>query len=1547
MSNEYDIAIIGMSCRFPGARNPQEFWRNLVGGVESIARLSDEELIAAGIPSDWLHRKDYVKASPVLDADPALFDASFFGYSDMEAATMDPQQRILLELAHTALEDAGCDPGRYRGQIGVFAGAAMNTYLMNNGLNSRFIEEYIPTLIVNDKDFLATRISYKLGLRGPSLTVQTACSTSLVAVHLARQSLLSGESDVALAGAVSVRVPHRAGYFYDGSGVVSPDGHVRAFDAKAAGTVFGSGAGVVVLKRLPDALADGDQIHAVIKGSAVNNDGNMKAGYTAPSVDGQADVVVEALSNAGVDAGSITYLEAHGSGTPVGDQIEIRALTKAFRNFTSRRSYCAIGSVKTNVGHLDVAAGMAGLIKTVLVLRHRQIPPTLHFSQANPEIEFGTTPFFVNPKTAEWVHEKGPRRAGVMATGMGGTNAHLVLEEAPAVTRNEASAAHLLVLSARTAPALDAACRNLSESLAASPPPLADAAWTLQAGRREFQHRRFLVCRSSEEAIEVLNSRDTGRAPCGSVDAEGRRPVVFLFPGVGDHYVGMAEGLYRRFDVFRQEVDRCAEILKPYLGLDIRGLLYPPDRAQQPTQERRIDFKKMLRASAEPADAAAQRLDETLYCQPALFTIQYALARLWQEWGITPELMVGHSMGEYVAACLAGVFSLQDALRLITARAKLVNALPRGAMTAVMLPERELLSLLDANLSVSLVNGPRLCVVAGPVESMARFHEKLEEHDILFRPVRNAHAFHTRMLDPIADAFRAELQSVRLSAPRLPFISNVTGTMIRAEQAIDPQYWVEHSRRTARFSDALQVMWQTPRCLPLEVGPGRTLGVLAMQHSARPGGANDRLVLSSLRQEYENQPDAEFILNSLGRLWLCGVPIEWEKVEPRSGRRKVSMPAYPFERTRHWIEPAAPNAGEEPTPDSKRKADLADWFYIPSWERLDFPFKSSASLKGSHWLILGHPTEPALRLKALLQREEALVTVAWLGSASNGSDSGAYEMIRTSDDYVQLLGSLKKDLNGLNIVHMGCVSPGTSQLHDFNQDFAFFSLLNLAKAIGEHDISYPIRLGVVTSQVHEVTGDEELNPAAATVLGPCGVIPKEYPGVTSFSVDLPSISRLEQTVDAWLARLLREFEDPVAGDLIAYRGKFRWKRIFKPVRLPTISVESHSQSLAAQGLRDRGVYLITGGTGGIGLTIARYLAETCRARLVLTKRSAFPAKSSWREALTSAVVPDSDRRIIEALLEIESLGAEVDVFVCEASDKTGMQHVVSAALAKHQAIHGVIHAAGILRDGLMQIKSAEWARSVLSPKVDGTLILFDLLKDVNPDFFVLFSSISSIAAFHGQGDYRAANSFLDAFSYFANSAGDVRALTINWPSWREVGILTRLQAKAGLESWKETRLRSAISTADGVEAFKRALTCPSPQIIVSPESLENVEATAVPQLEFVERVIATRTSDGAGRAPSADPPQTDVEKTVAEIWSAVVGIEPIGVHETFFDLGGHSLMAMQIVTRIRATYQINFTLRDFFDSPTIAAMSRAILLAMVSEVEGLSDDEVSRMMSDG
>ncbi|HKI03851.1 MAG TPA: beta-ketoacyl synthase N-terminal-like domain-containing protein, partial [Thermoanaerobaculia bacterium] len=872
-THDLSIAIVGMAGRFPGARDVEQFWRNLAAGVESIRFFEREELEASITGPPVAGDPSFVRAGGVLD-DVEEFDAAFFDFNPREAEITDPQQRVFLECCWQALERAGYDPEGFAGSIGVFAGAGMNTYFLNNVLGHPEIFRTLAPhqiLIGTDKDYLAPRVSYKLNLKGPSVTVQTACSTSLVAIHLACQSLQDYQSDLALAGGVSVRVPQRSGYRYQEGGINSPDGHCRAFAHDAAGTVIGSGVGVVALRRLEDALADGDDILAVIRGSAINNDGSAKVGFTAPSVEGQVAVISEALAAAGVSGDTIGYVEAHGTGTALGDPIEVTALAKAFGMGPETQGSIALGSVKSNIGHLDTAAGVAGLIKAVLALRNRAIPPSLHFERPNPQIDFAAGPFKVSTALTEWPANGAPRRAGVSSFGIGGTNAHAVLEEAPEPEPSGPSRPwQLLLLSARTPAALDAATGNLARHLEEHPElPLADAAYTTHVGRKAFRYRRFLVCRDREDAVAALSSRDPQRLL--TLAQEGReRPVAFLFPGQGAQYPGMGRELYDSEPVFRRTLDDCARLLQPHLGLDLRTVLYG-------------------------GEADAGRLEQTALAQPALFAVEYALAEALGEWGIRPAAMIGHSIGEYVAACLAGVLSLGDALALVAARGRLMQDLPPGAMLVVPRPEEEAKRLLAGGLSLAAVNGLAFSVISGPTDEVAALARRLADEGVEARRLHTSHAFHSGMMDPILEAFGREVGKVRLSAPCIPWVSNLTGTWIEDGQATDPGYWVRHLRETVRFADGAAELLQDRSRVLLEVGPGRTLASLIR------GSAPDRQVVTSMRhaQEAEGEPLAD----ALGRLWLAGVGIDWAGFHTHERRRRVELPTYPFERQRFWLEP--------------------------------------------------------------------------------------------------------------------------------------------------------------------------------------------------------------------------------------------------------------------------------------------------------------------------------------------------------------------------------------------------------------------------------------------------------------------------------------------------------------------------------------------------------------------------------------------------------------------------------------------------------------------
>jgi phthiocerol/phenolphthiocerol synthesis type-I polyketide synthase E len=889
-----EIAIIAMTGRFPGARSIDEFWSNLYDGVETISFFSDAELEASGVDRALLNHPNYVKAGAVLE-DVERFDAALFNINPREAEIIDPQQRLFLECSWEVFECAGYDTETYRGRIGVFAGTFMSRYLFHLYAHPSLIDLIGETAIRwgNDKDYLAPRVSYKLDLKGPSINVNTSCSTSLVAVHLACQSLLNGECDMALAGGVAIASAEKAGYIYREGDIVSPDGHCRAFDAQAQGTMFGSGVGVVLLKRMADAIADNDHIHAVIKGSAVNNDGACKIGFTAPSVEGQAEVIAEALGVANIDPETISYIETHGTGTPLGDPIEIEALTHVFRASTEKKGFCAIASVKTNVGHLGTAAGVTGLIKTVLALQHRMIPPSLNFVQPNPKIHFADSPFYVNTTLSEWREGRTPRRAGVSSFGIGGTNAHVVLEEAPLLEDSGPSRPwQLLMLSARTSTALERATANLVAHLKQYPDqPIADVVYTLQVGRRAFNHRRVLVCQSRDDAVAALETLDPQRV-LGSVQVSTDRPVMFMFPGQGAQHIYMAYALYQTEPTFRSNIDRCCDLLRPHLGLDLRDILYPGEEEKRGRGGEGENGQSPISNLQSP-------INQTQYTQPALFVVEYALAQLWMEWGIHPTAMIGHSIGEYVAACLAGVFSLEDALALVVARGRVVQQLPEGAMLAVMLPEQEVRALLKGQLCLAAVNGPAACVVSGPTEEVQHLERQLIEHQITCRRLHVSHAFHSAMLDSILAAFTEQVRQVNLNPPRLPYLSNVTGTWITATEATTPSYWARHLRETVRWADGLHTLLQQANPILLEVGPGQTLSTLARQ---QPEYLGESLVLCSLGRPHRQHSDVETILDTVGKLWLAGISIDWPKFYAHECRHRVRLPAYPFERQRYWIE---------------------------------------------------------------------------------------------------------------------------------------------------------------------------------------------------------------------------------------------------------------------------------------------------------------------------------------------------------------------------------------------------------------------------------------------------------------------------------------------------------------------------------------------------------------------------------------------------------------------------------------------------------------------
>ena len=1359
---ESDIAIVGMAGRFPGANNIQEYWELLRDGMEGIRPLSDDELRAAGVTDSHLADPKYVRSGGVLEGMDE-FDASYFGFSPKDAAIMDPQHRHFYECAVEAFEHAGHPPSRFDGAVGVFAGCGMNAYFMRNVMSNPELVDSVGLFLLrhtgNDRDFLPTGISYKLNLRGPSIAVQTACSTSLVAIHQACQSLLAGECDMALAGGVTILVPHGQGYLHRENEVHSPDGHCRPFDENSAGTVITSGVGVVLLRPLVDALDGNDTVHAVIKGSAINNDGSNKVGFLAPSVDGHADVVGEALGVAGLSAEDISYIEAHGTGTLIGDPIEIAALTKAFRKDTARRQYCRIGSVKSNIGHLDTAAGAASVIKVVESLKHQRIPASLHFKSANPNIDFESSPFRVNSSLTDWEATEGPRTAGVSSLGVGGTNAHVILQEAPEPGETSPPLeCELLPISAKSTAALHQASQQLADYLEQHEQVnLGDVAHTLQIGRDEHEYRRVVACRNVDDAVSKLRSDDTQISPKGR-SAQGQPSIAFMFPGGGTQYPNMGRDLYETQPVYRQAVDRCLEILRPLIDFELRELLFP---------------------EAHQEAEAAEKLQRVTPSICSIFITEYATSRLWISWGIEPAVMTGHSLGEYTAACLAGVFTLEDALRIVALRGRLVEKVSGVAMLTVPLGEDEVRGLLNNGLELAAINGPSFCLVAGLDEPLGQFKELLAEKDIECRRLRVNGASHCRLLEPILDEFRDGLAQMKPGKLERPFVSNVTGTWAREEEVGSPEYWVNHFRHTVRFSDGLATLLEDDHRLLLEVGPGHTLSSLARQQTKQA-----RAVVSSLPHPDDETSALEFITTSLGRLWISGMDLDWNALRGDQVRRRIPLPTYPFQHQPYWIEPGAIAEATQPASAIVKQENMDDWFHQPVWKESPLDTRANRSeIPKQRWLVfldqLGLGAALALSLKAL---DQDVVTVREGDSFFQfGDDQYALSPEEGLEGYEQLLLQLSGD-DWLpdHIVHLWLVTqdesfrPGSSVFHH-NQERGFYSLMFLAQALGEQELDHEVQITVISNDMQQVNDEHLRSPDKATVLGPVLTISHEYPQLRcrSVDIDMQEISTVGQSAtsevdtspihDALLNELLID-ESPTP--MVAIRRQIRWSQKYERAHLKPANVSR---------IRRGGVYLITGGLGGIGLQLAEHLAKQHQTKLILLGRSGLPDRSTWSQYLTEHTDRDPKAQKIKRLLDIESSGSSVLPLAADVANLEQMTAALAEAQKRFGSLHGVFHAAGTLSDGLIQTKQVEDVERVFSPKIYGTQLLAKLLKDEPLDFFLLFSSSSTLLGPAGQVDYTAANSFLNAFAAKQLGTGVWPVVSVNWGVWKAVGRAEEVQ----------------------------------------------------------------------------------------------------------------------------------------------------------------------------
>ena len=1333
-----DVAIVGMAAHLPGARTIDEYWKNLVEGVESVRFYSDEELLAEGVPKAHLRHPRYVKAAAELQ-DMELFDGELFGFSPKESAILDPQHRHFTECCWEALEDAAHMPESFEGPIGIFGGCGMGSYFYFNLCSNPDLVDSVGMFLLrhtgNDKDFLVTRVSHVLNLTGPAVNVQTACSTSLVAVHYAVQSLLSQECDMALAGGVTIELPHRHGYFYKEGEVLSPDGHCHAFDHRGQGTVFGSGAGVVVLRRLEDALADRDHIYAVIRGTAINNDGASKAGYLAPSVQGQASCIVEAHGIADVGADSIGYVECHGTGTYLGDPIEISALTEAFRQSTDATQFCRIGSVKTNIGHLDTAAGVASLIKAALILEREKIPASLNFERANPTIDFETSPFVVNNELTEWKRGAQPRRVGVQSLGVGGTNAHVVLQEAPPAPKSAASdGLQLLVLSGRNRKAVEGNAAKLAEWLDDSE-SLADVAYTLWTGRRHMERRQVVAARDVDDARRILRGEDPRRVLVHTPLEDPK--IALLFPGGGAQYLGMARGLYDTNDAFRAVMDQAFAGITKY---DLRAAMWE-------------DGDRLL------------EIDVQL---PAIFSVSVGLAKALEAAGIEADAMLGHSLGEYAAACMAGVFDFREALGLVLKRAELMAEMDEGAMLALAIDAEVLRAQLPSDLDLACDNAPGLSVVSGPPEAIESFAKRLEAKGEEPQRIRIDRAAHSRMFDPILPKFRAHLQTMTLRKPTRRFVSSRTGTWITDAQATDPAYWTDHLRHTIQFRKGLELLAAQGPTIYIEAGPGRSVGSFAKAMPAIDAQA----VIPALRHRDEEVGDDAFFLETRGRVWALGGPSLdglWNAEE----RKRVRLPTYAFQRQRYFIEPGTPAGGTE---SLARFEDVRDMAYVPRWS-------PKAAAKDVHeptrWLVFLDDAGIGTRLVRELRKEGHAVTTVVPGDtfAKRSESDFVLSPERGREGYDLLFRELMQSGRiPQRIVHLWLLTadesfrPGSSFFHR-NQERGFYSAFFLTQAIAEENLPRPIDLTVITNGMLADEGESVRYPEKATVLGPVKVAPRELPGLSAHVLDvrLPSAS-----TRLFGGRLAMALVDPFAGRKAVGSGL----DAIAAAVLDEAKSSNDDIAILREGKRsaqtwvkapfepaqdipwpDDATIVITGGLGGLGLVAARRLAPR---RLVLIGRTGLPPRDEWDETLDRVGPSDPLSVKIAAVRELEAAGSRV---VVESADVTNVEEMRSLATRLRERfgrVHAVVHTAGTVRDDLIQLKSLTEIEEVFAPKVHGTQVLAEQFPDAQ---MVLYSSTSTVVAPAGQVDYVAANAYLDAF---AESRERVR--TVQWGIWNQVGM---------------------------------------------------------------------------------------------------------------------------------------------------------------------------------
>ncbi|MCG8312768.1 MAG: acyltransferase domain-containing protein [Pseudomonadales bacterium] len=1569
------IAIVGMAGRFPGAESVDALWELLKANKSGVRMLSDDELQASGIESSVYNQPEYVRAWASFDK-PEAFAAEFFGYSPKEAELLDPQHRVFLESAWHALEHAGYDPQRYSGDIGVFAGSALNSYVINLHNNPKLREttDQVQAVVSNVAGLMPTRVSYHLNLTGPSCGVQTGCSTSLVAVHQACQSLRANECQMALAGGVTVSdaIPH--GYFYQEGSIASPDGVTRAFDAEGKGTVFGNGVAIVVLKRLSLAQKDGDQILAVIKGSAVNNDGSDKVGLIAPSVNGQAKAISTAIKAANIDPATLSMIEAHGTGTDLGDPIEVAALQKVLNpafvkseSDSTNTTQCLIGSVKTNLGHLDAAAGATGLIKAVLSMQHQQIPASLNFQQANSNINFTNSPLKVNTELTPWPGSLDssaqesyiPRRAGVSSFGMGGTNAHLILEEAPAIRTTDLTPRRwqILPISAATDTALDALSESISEHISGNncdQQALAAAAFTLQIGRRELGKRKCFVTDSSN-LLPVSGANNLGKE-----SVTGEPLVVFVFSGQGSQQIEMAKGLYQTEPSFRENLDACADIL--------RQLDNP------------IDLYQLLFPESDQA-LAKKHIQQTVNAQPVLFAVEYALAKLWQTWGVEPSVLLGHSVGEYVAACLAEVFDLTQALTLVAKRGELMQQCEPGSMLVVAMQEQALLSWLqqhdvDKHCDLAAVNGQQQTVLSGSNAAIEMLLSKLEEQGVAAKLLRTSHGFHSATMEPILGAFADTFDSMKLSAPTIDIISNLTGKLLTVEQATSPEYWVKQLRQTVRFADGIETVLTTiSNPYFLEIGAANTLlKTIRMDHPLAKGSAS--LSGDSYSSGGAGSDDEKDIAVAISELWLSGVSFDWPAYQVGRPKQRIALPLYPFERKSYWVSLQENTITQQSTQlsdfESDDKQTIDNWFYVPDWETIK-PLTSVASASHAcHWVLVGPDngqTNIVSKIKASLESDQKQ-TVTSLTMKEDFCPDRLAAVLQSKQDKasdIQFVYVVEQEHSTQHSAVDSIAESINERAKRKTLDIARFvqavkglqSMSDIADTITFSDI----KLSIVTQGAYSISTTEKVDPSQIALNGFLQVAQQEL-GLAVRHIDLEATSNGFPTRNkrALIQLLQQQIEEPRSADtpqflpcLALVRAGRIWQRSYQPqplsVNEASIHCEIEEQACQEVPLVKNGTYVIAGDlANGLGMVFAHGLFEGYQAKIILCPlqqdSDVLPAPSQWEHWLATHGPKHPVSIMVRSLQILRQEGCEFTWCPGHLTNAEWWHGLIGGGEVcnsiKPGAISGifVVDAMGDESSCVIDQVDVEEINRIYGQRLATVEALAQGLQQCKvqakpqPEFVAIQSSLSTVVGGQSFATYSAVNAVLDGFvneraNQQIEDGSDVRWLTINWDAVDNDVIAAKQGAIASsTNDAVQTGLEltdHALSVNEGWQAMARVINASvTSQIVVSPRNLMARLKSA-----FSPTMLDKSCKDSQGGRPNLETPYagptTDTEKMVVEAMGELLGITRVGINDDFFDLGGHSLLAIQAVTRLRKEFQVELPMRTLlFEARTPAGIAKVI-----------------------